>query len=379
MGSMKIVDRGVVFAGEAETDQQSCTFPGICVLADGRWLCTFRAAPLKTELAGQRVLLTWSDNEGGEWTNPHDPFVPPRVEGKVGTLRTGYLTQLDGKSILSVLSWVDQSNPDLPFFNEETEGLLDTRICLSRSEDRGQSWSDPEFLETPPFKCPTPITGPILSLRDGVLACQFELNKGYGDPAPWLHKSILQCSQDGGRSWPEHVVVSDDPSGRLFYWDQRPGVLSDGRILDLFWTFDRESETYRKIHARESSNNGMTWSHIWDTGIPGQPASPLQLRDGRIAMVYVDRDGPPAIKVRLSEDRGHTWDDRTETVLWQSEIPLARTDRTNMNEAWSEMSKFSVGLPATAPLSNGDILVVFYAGDKTDFTSILWVRIDPTP
>ena len=52
-----------------------------------------------------------------------------------------------------------------------------------------------------------------------------------------------------------------------------------------------------------------------------------------------------------------------------------------MQDAWAEMGKFSVGLPATAVAPNGDILVVYYSGPVTDQTDVLWARLrsGPTP
>jgi hypothetical protein len=41
-----------------------------------------------------------------------------------------------------------------------------------------------------------------------------------------------------------------------------------------------------------------------------------------------------------------------------------------MADAWSEMGRFTVGLPATAALPNGDLLVVHYAGAETDRTNV---------
>ena len=162
---------------------------------------------------------------------------------------------------------------------------------------------------------------------------------------------------------------------RIFYWDQRPGILADGWILDLFWTYDNQAAVYLNILARESLDHGRTWSELWDTGVPGQPALPISLPDGRIAMVYVDRTGAPVIKMRISSDLGRTWLDSTEIVLYQTS-PMSQTwEKKSMQDAWAEMAKFSVGLPATALLKNGDVLVVYYAGPDTDQTDIKWVRI----
>jgi hypothetical protein len=297
------------------------------------------------------------------------------VDGKPGLFRGGHLTALGGPQVLATLCWVDHSDPSLPYFNEETEGLLDTRIFLAKSEDDGATWSEPRMMDTSPFGNQTPITGPALLLANGDWACQFELNKPYYDTSVWRHSSVLMFSKDEGKSWPEHVIASNDPENRIFYWDQRPGVLADGTLLDLFWTYDNPLASYLNIHARKSLDNGRTWSAMWDTGVPGQPAPPVSLPDGCIAMVYVDRTGAPLIKLRLSEDGGTTWPDETESVLYGDEEHVQTCRKGSMQDAWAEMGKFSVGLPATALLKNGDLLVVYYAGPETDQTDIRWVRV----
>ena len=373
--SIHIVGSDTVFLGVKNTDHQSCAFPGICVLPNGRWICSCRAAPAKKGTVGQHVLLSWSDDDGQSWCKPFNPFMPPHVADKPGLFRGAYLTAMGEHRVLATLSWVDHSDPSLPFFNEETEGLLDTRIFFAKSEDDGETWSEPEIMDTSPFHVPTPFTGPVLRLSNGDSACQFELNKHYYDPSVWQHSSVLMFSKDEGKTWVGHAITSNDPENRIFYWDQRPGVLANGRIMDLFWTYDNQATVYLSIHARESLDNGHTWSELWDTGVPGQPAPPVSLLDGRIAMVYVDRTGPPVIKMRISSDRGHTWPDNTEIVLHQTSPGSQTWKKKSMQDAWAEMGKFSMGLPTTTLLENGDILVVYYSGPHTDQTDIKWVRI----
>jgi hypothetical protein len=372
---MIVLNRGTVCASQPGTPRQSCAFPQVCVLSEDRWLCGLRAAPTKAGTIGQHVLLTWSHDEGRSWSDPISPFVPPPVDGRPGLFRALALTVLGGPRLLATLYWVDHSDPSLPFFNEQTQGLLDSRIFFCESSDRGATWSAPLLMDTSPFRVPTPITGPVLALPNGELACQFELNKHYNDPGIWRHSSVLMFSRDGGRSWPDHVIVSHDPANRIFYWDQRPGVLADGRILDLFWTYDNEAGTYLNIHARASADCGRSWSTMWDTGVAGQPAAPVRLPDGRIVMVYVDRHGPPVIKARASSDDGRTWPKATEMVVHEARAASQTREKSSMEDAWAEMAAFSVGLPATALLPDGDVLVVYYAGPETDRTSIEWVRI----
>lgn len=376
---MRIADSGTVFTGLPGGDRQSATFPLPCVMPSGRWLCAFRAAPSKGRNAGQRVLLTWSDDRGRSWREPLAPFTPPPADGRPGLMRFAGLTSLGGTRLLAAINWVDDSEPDVPYFNEATEGLLDTRIFLSTSEDDGATWTPPRIMDTTPFNVPTPLTGSVLRLPDGALACQFELNKPYYDAKPWRHASVMLFSSDEGRTWPRHAVVAQDPDNRIFYWDQRPAVLADGRILDAFWTFDREAAKYLNIHARESSDGGRTWSALWDTGVPGQPGPAFAPRGaepaGALAMPYVDRTGPPKIKIRRSTDGGRTWPADGELVVDQSAGPTQTKAKSTMQDAWSEMYAFSMGLPQTAPIPDGGALIVYYAGPETDTTSIRWAVV----
>ena len=370
---MAIIAQGTVIASQPGTDRQSCAFPQVAVLPDGRWLVGCRAAPSKSGKAGQRVLLMRSDDAGTTWSPGTAPFTAPSLAGKPGQFRVLGLTALGGRRVLATLYWVDNSDPALPFFNDQTEGLLDSKILFAESADGGESWTEPALMDTAPFNDPTPITGPVLLLPDGERVCQFETNKSYYDTAPWVHSSILMFSRDGGRSWPRHSVVTRDP--RVFYWDQRPQVLPDGRIFTLFWTYDNVAAAYLNIHARESTDGGRAWSPLWDTGVPGQPAPVVPLRDGRLAMVYVDRTGAPAIRARTSTDNGRHWPAETALTIYESVLPSQTVRKDGMADAWSEMGKFSVGLPATAALPDGSFLVVYYAGPSTDCTSIKWARI----
>ncbi|NIA06089.1 MAG: hypothetical protein GWP14_00370 [Actinobacteria bacterium] len=277
---------------------------------------------------------------------------------------------------MASILWVDHSDPAIPFFNEETQGLLDCRIFFSSSHDGGETWSEPIIMDTSPFNVPTPITGPTLLLSDGRLACQFELNKPYYDTSIWRHSSVMMFSADGGITWPEYAVTSNDPENRIFYWDQRLGVLADGSILDMFWTYDNRAGQYLNIHAKRSTDNGHSWSDTWDTGVPGQPAQPVSTPDAGIAMVYVDRTDQPVIKVRKSSDRGSTWPEETEAVIHKPSLVSQTRKKGAMQDAWEEMGKFSIGLPTTALLPNGNVIVVFYAGPETDRTDIHWACVN---
>ncbi|MEA3364895.1 MAG: sialidase family protein [Candidatus Hydrogenedentes bacterium] len=396
--------RGLVTT-DAPAGYPSRAFPGICLLPDGRWLCGFRGAATKDATDKQDVYLTWSDDEGTSWSTPVAPFeasalrsvdelrktgtvpseacdsVPrrdcPQVfrDLRAGRFRAIQCTALGDSRVLATLYWVDASSPDLPFFNEETEGLLDSRIFHSVSEDDGTSWSPPALMDTAPYHQPTPITGPTLVLPDGRWACQFELNKAYTDPKPWRHASVLMFSEDQGETWIESVEVRPDPDNQIFYWDQRPSLLPDGSLLDVFWTYDRKRGVYLNIHASRSVDGGRTWSPPWDTGIPGQPAPVVAVDDATLVMVYMDRTSHPLLKVRLSRDGGRTWPEESECILDAFDALTNRVGHATMQDAWAEMGAFAAGLPATAQTRDGDPLVVYYAGPDTNRTDIYRLRL----
>lgn len=372
---MRISKEGCVFAGERDSDHQSLTFPMLCVTSGGRWLCTFRGAPEKVSNKGERPLLTWSDDQGKTWRTPFAPFEPDTLDERPGLFRFATLTALDDGRILAAINWVDASNPDAPYFNEETEGLLDTRVFLSISGDEGETWGTPRVMDTSPFHVPTPLTGPILKLRNGDLACQIELNKSYTDPLPWQHASVMLFSEDGGDTWLRHCVIAQDPENHIFYWDQRPSVLPDGTLFCAFWTFDRETADYLNIHTRYSQDNGETWSSLRDTGMPGQPGPAFALEDGTLAMPVVDRSGAPKITIRHSEDEGETWPKDDVLVVYDSAGTTQTEAKSSMQDAWAEMYAFSVGLPNVAPLPSGGALLVYYAGSETNHTAIRWGEI----
>ncbi|NLZ70452.1 MAG: exo-alpha-sialidase [Clostridiaceae bacterium] len=316
--------------------------------------------------------MTYSDDMGKSWSEPSAPFVLPDIDGVPGQCRSLKLLALGGSRVLAVACWVDASDPSLPFYDPDTEGLKDTRIFYAFSEDEGLSWTEPKLMDMGQIRDPVPLTGPPMMLKDGTIACQFEINKHLHDPSKWVHKSALIFSTDGGKTWRDPVIVTEVPD--MYYWDQRPAVMSDGQtIVNFFWTFDGKSQQYLNIHASESKDGGRTWSPIWDTGIYGQPGQPADLGDGRLAVIAIDRSVRPIITVYTSRDRGRSYDESL--VIYDHRIAGQDSVRMDLNEAWAEMAKFSVGHPHLIAIGKGELLAFYYAGTETDYTSVEFVRL----
>lgn len=365
----------MIATGQPGTDAQSCIAPAVCALPGGRWVACYRAARTKLETL-QRVLITWSDDEGTNWSNPRAPFADRVVNGKRGQFRAMACTALGGRRLVATLWWVDASDPSKPFFNPATEGILDSHVFLATSDDGGEHWSEPWPADVSPFdRFPVAPVGPVLLMPNGGWACPVEVNKPYAGSNEIRPTSVMKFSRDDGKTWHDAIRPAHEPEGRVYYWDQRPAVLADGSVLDAFWTYDTRTAQYLSIHAAHSLDSGRTWSPPWDTGLPGQPAPPRSLADGRIALVYVDRTTTPAIKLRVSGDGGRTWPEETELVLHRPQMGSQTRAKQSLQDTWSEFQKYSVGLPDTCSLPGGDLLVAYYTGPHADQTNIEWARV----
>ena len=377
---MQIINQGIVIRSRLQEGESSCCFAHPCVTSKGRWIVGFRAAKNKTMLAG-RAMLTLSDDQGATWSRPIEPFVnAPSLDGRAGCFRSISCTALPDGRLAALLSWIDISVPERQFFDDATESLVDMQLFMSLSEDEGVTWAKPWQIDPDCYRdMARPETGQLHVTGDGRWICQFELNKRYGADGPWVHKPVLAFSSDEGRTWGDCVLPAVDTTNRIFYWDQRPSVLDDdGTMLNAYWTFDRVASRYENIHASMSTDHGRTWSAVWDTGLPGQAAPPRLMADGRVVLVHVDRTAEPTITAAISSDGGKTFDHKNKLVIHRrSDVGKQETAeaKSQMGDAWNEMYKYSVGLPDTAQLADGKVLVTWYTGANSNQTDVAWAVI----
>lgn len=374
---MTILSTGTVIAS-GNSLLGHCCFASSCVLPGGRWLVAYRDAVDK-ESKQQHCMLRWSDDQGRTWSSPIEPFAKTDyVPDRIGSPRSVALTRMGGTRVLATLAWLDTSNPARAFFDHESEALEDMLLLWSVSENGGATWSRPQLIDTGEYATfSTPSTGPTLISPAGDWICHFELNKRYGQSGDWRHLPVVTFSRDQGRTWSGATPCACAPDNRIYYWDQRPAFIGGKTILNPFWTFDRTTGQYLSIHASISRDAGRTWSPPFDTGIPGQPANPVRLPDGRIVLVHVNREGLPDLRYRVSDDNGQTWPAATECVIASAKPVRSTTTRANASDAWNEMVAFNFGLPAAAGLGDGRILVTYYAAQASDKPDIAWLVIAP--
>ena len=368
---MKIISRGII-PTPGDRRFGSNTFPSIQKLPSGRWLASFKASEKKGDCDFMHAVICWSDDEGNSWSTPFEPVKLPDINGVQGQSRTAYVIPLEEDRLLMLLNWVDCSDTSLPYYDPAEETLKDTRIFYCFSDDEGVSWSVPQLMTIDGINAPVPLTGPPLMLKNGTIICQFEINKAVGDPNEWIHRSAMVFSYDGGNTWKDPVMVTEEKN--MYYWDQRPQVLADGiSIIDFFWTLDGETNQYKNIHTKCSKDGGKTWGALWDTGIYGQPGQPIVLKDGRLMTIDIDRSIKPVITVRTSKDIRSGFDESL--IVYEADSGKQDSREISMNGAWAEMVQFSAGHPALLYLGNNEVLAYYYAGTSADTTKIAFVRI----
>jgi hypothetical protein len=371
---MRIVASGFLSRAEPGTDRANLTFGTVTTLADGTLLATLRSGPEK-DGPHDRIEFFRSTDLGASWTGPAHPFSSPQIGGKSGSLKICYLTELSPGRLIAAVMWIDRTTyPGKPLFNAQTEGCLPMAILTALSEDSGQSWSDWRLAPMPDDIGPPSLTSPLLKLADGRLAMSIETNKPYLDTSKWKQRAVYFHSADEGRTWSAPATVAEDPTGRIFNWDLRAAVAPDGRVASFAWTYDSATAKYLDIHRRISADGGMTWTAPDDIGFADQAARPAILPDGRIVLAWVDRFGSRSIRARLAPAIDAPFDPASEVVLYtHGQDQGASADTGDM---LASMDVWSFGLPFAEVLPNGEVIVVYYAGEPRAL-DLRWARLKP--
>ncbi|MCX6623748.1 MAG: sialidase family protein [Acidobacteria bacterium] len=368
---MRIEACGILHRAEPGGRRAIATMPGLVRLPGGRLLATYRVGSTKNG-PDETIEIRSSDDLGNTWSLPR-LMAAPKLGGVTGTLSNAYLTVLPDGRLLAAGMWVDrESFRGKPLFNPETDGCLPMKIVVAESSDEGGTWTPWRLVPLPDHVGPASLTNPPFCYPGGTLAISIESNKTYNDASKWYQKVVHAVSRDGGRTWPELLEVSRDPSGRIFNWDQRGAVARDGRVITFTWTYDSELVRYRNIHRRISRDQGATWPEAEDLGFSDQPSHPAILPDGRVVLAWVDRYGSRSIRARLAESLDAPFLAETEEVLY--EAAAAALSGSDTKEMLADMGNWNYGLPFAEVIGPDRVLVVHYAG-TSQAMDIRWVRL----
>ncbi len=359
---LHIADTSIAVRGTESTRRAVNTFPSLLTLSNREVLLAYRVGSTK-DSDDEIVEIRRSTDAGRSWGEPIVPF-PNDMHGVRGSQKLAYLTELPGERLLAATMWVNRAvHPGKPLFNAKTEGCLPMAIVIFESTDGGRSWGAGRQVPMPASVGPPSLTAPLLRLSDGRLAMSIESNKHYDDTLPWLQFVSYFHSADNGRHWMGPTVVAQDPTGRIFNWDQRAGVAPDGRIASFTWTYDSTTKKYVNIHRRISADGGVSWSVPEDLGIADQAGRPAILPDGRVVLPWVDRFVSHSIRVRAARGIDAPLEAGTELELYRLETAAKQeSSTTSTGDLLADMGLWTFGLPFAERMPDGDVLVAYYAG-----------------
>jgi hypothetical protein len=375
--AMRVAERGVLNRGASQSARACSTFPAIAVLPDKSMLATYRVGSSKDSDDGT-IEIRRSSDFGRTWTEPRTPL-PTTFRGRRGSLGLAYVTPISQSNLLLAALWIDrETHPRKPLFNEATEGCLPMKVLLADSHDAGETWSAWRELPVPEEIGPPSLTNPILRFPCGLLAASIETNKHYNDESPWKQRVVYCFSEDDGQSWSRPCTVAEDPTTRIFNWDQRAAVISETSVVSFTWTYDRHTSNYLNIHRRCSTDKGLTWTMPEDLGIADQASHPAILPDGRLVLAWVDRFGTQSIRARIADNPLGKLEPYSELVLYdhakrQQSVQASMGSATG--EALIEMGTWTYGLPYAETLPDGNVFVAYYEPCDQG-TQISWVRIE---
>ena len=370
---MKIVDQGYIYnANQSPAKEKVATFPSLTTMANGDIFCSFRVGPEKNSPFDKIKLRKSSDN-GDTWQDVIENF-DIDYENVHGSGHNGPVGQISPDELLISYTWVDRSDKNLPFVHPKTTGLLLTKLLTSCSPDGGKTWTPLSQVDTAHHQAVASTDKP-LRLNNGNILLPYESWKTY-EQVHGFHSSACLLSTDKGQSWSRPIVIAEDPTQHLYFYDSRPTVAPDtGKIVDLLWTFDSTRGIDAPIHIHYGRPDGLEWTYPKSTGIQGQIASPLALGSDKLLMTYVHRHDPPSLRVLLSHDFGITWETRDELEIYRcgSQQAGMGTSRSE-SESWDDMARWTFGHPCSLLLPDDIIFLGFYAGSKQSL-NIQWAKI----
>lgn len=272
-------------------------FPVAIRLKNGDVLAVIRGGAAHIGIQG-RLDLVRSTDGGQSWSAPWTA-----VDESLDD-RNPAMGQLeDGTIVLAYSIAGNYDETGTKFKGTRTDRQFDG-VYLIFSKDNGKTWSKPRrdaaihrFYAGQGLVSPY---GKLVQLPDGtvLMAVYFEFFDQRGN------ESYVFRSRDGGRSWGEPALLAKHFN--------ETGItrLRDGRLLAAL-----RSEKGGHLAISASTDQGRTWSTPEPiTKDREHPGDLIQLADGRVLLVFGQRNAPRGVHALISPD-GRKWQDARRLVL----------------------------------------------------------------
>jgi hypothetical protein len=296
MWPLEVIGEVTVAAGPGAAHR---AWPSLERTADGDLVVAYKVGPDHHGTDDGAIWVARSEDGGLTW-----PLRRPVVAEPGWDVFTHHgLTRLRDGCLL--LHRVRARHLDADVAGAAGEGAFFARGAFIRSQDGGRTWLPHGPDLRMPFISATGrgfCYGKVQELAGGRLIVPF-----YGTPAERTDELqrvlAIVRSDDGGRSWREHSFISPDPSSPLRPSETDLLRLGDGRLLAVV-----RANATKRLYRSWSADDGLSWSGLEPTPMPGQSPALLMLDSGAILCAYRQRTGEAlGLGCAVSRDAGASW------------------------------------------------------------------------
>ncbi|MBN2294834.1 MAG: exo-alpha-sialidase, partial [Pirellulales bacterium] len=183
---------------------------------------------------------------------------------------------------------------------------------------------------------------------------------------------LVAISDDGGKTWPGHSVVFEDPNKKLGFFEQKLVQIAPGRVMATAWTVTLGDVRDKPNSYCISDDDGSTWGPVRSTGIDGQTLTPVHLGDNRLLVLYNRRYGRQAIVMGLVSFDNERWTVHHEGLLYDPQSTRNLAD--DQPDGLSELDSFAFGFPTAIRLHDNTLLATFWSKEQ-GICGIRWAKL----
>ena len=338
--------------------------PTIVRFDDGELLVTFDIAEADVAL-DYRTYASHSLDNGTTWSAPERVVADPPGRPTTHSVRTSRVS--DG-SVVAMGALMYRDDPERSVVNVPGLGYTEMELILTRSRDRGHTWSDIERVQPPLVGPAFEVCHSITELRDGRWVWPASTWMGWDGQAPNGMNAILLVSEDRGRTWPSWITELDRWDEHILHWEQHFLELRDGRWLAVAWAVSLDTNRTLATPYTISADQGATWQHGL-TGFLAQTTKAIELPDGRILAVYRRHD-EPGLWATLARLDGDAWLNEETAALWRGQAS-GMTGDTNPG---AELAQLKFGFPQMVLEPDGAVFLVFWC-EEDCIKNVRWLRL----
>jgi hypothetical protein len=343
--------------------------PRVAVLPDGRLVASFvgRSGAGTPDYA---LFVATSHDGGRTWSGERSVW--PEDAGRwslAGSIAAG----MPGELVL-----FGTQTPVTPgggsWWDPERGALAANDLFWSRSVDGGATWSPRQVIPmAEPAAAEAP--GPMLVTRGGRrLVCYAPYPTFDPELVVDRPRIVVLRSDDDGVTWACAPMLRLHPDGGTA--EAWLTELSDGRLFGACWAMDLPSGADLPNPYAISADGGATWSPTRSTGLRGQAVGMAALPEGRVAVVYNQRDAgrsPVGVWLAVLRPTADDPDVELDAPVWSAAaegVPGSPGEAAG-HDAWQS---FTFGEPGVVRLPDGDLLVTIWSG-VPGREGVVWVRV----